>query len=350
MKKTQNKLTNKSFFKKIFIQFCRKIGYEIIDQNNLFVPTLNKTVEENLSVAGQSSTNIPLGKVDIKRKVNDLTIIIRSYTSTEVSKSQFMLDQNKKRIFEAPKLEYTLKTINSVIKSCHEALKEFKNFKINLVITDDNSKPESLLKIKNVLSSANFKTELISVNKNDYLDQINKNDEYGKPISDAMISNMINILVSINLTKEIANDLIYFVEDDYIHKREAITELLFAYEKISSQTGREIFLCPADYPYLYTKAENTNIFIANKRHWRTIKETLITFLTSKKMILKYIDNFKKMSTTRHHPMEKKLHEIYEKEYCLSPIPSLAMHATNINSAYGVPPNYDWIKNWEENEV
>jgi len=350
MKKTQNKLTNKSFFKKIFIQFCRKIGYEIIDQNNLFVPTLNKTIEENLSVAGQSSTNIPLGKVDIKRKVNDLTIIIRSYTSTEVSKSQFMLDQNKKRIFEAPKLEYTLKTINSVIKSCHEALKEFKNFKINLVITDDNSKPESLLKIKNVLSSANFKTELISVNKNDYLDQINKNDEYGKPISDAMISNMINILVSINLTKEIANDLIYFVEDDYIHKREAITELLFAYEKISSQTGREIFLCPADYPYLYTKAENTNIFIANKRHWRTIKETLITFLTSKKMILKYIDNFKKMSTTRHHPMEKKLHEIYEKEYCLSPIPSLAMHATNINSAYGVPPNYDWIKNWEENEV
>ncbi len=350
MKKIQNKLTNKSFFKRIFIQFCRKIGYEIIDQNNLFVPTLNKTVEENLSVAGKSSTNIPLGKVHIKRKVNDLTIIIRSYTSTEVSKSQFMLDQNKRRIFESPKLEYTLKTINSVIKSCHEALKEFKNLKINLVITDDNSIPENLSKIKDVLKSANFRTNLISVNKNDYLDQINKNDEYGKPISEGMISNMINILVSINLTKEIANDLIYFVEDDYIHKKEAITELLFAYEKISSQTGREIFLCPADYPYLYTKAENTNIFIANKRHWRTIKETLITFLTSKKMVLKYIDNFKLMSTTRHHPMEKKLHEIYEKEYCLSPIPSLAMHATNINSAYGVPPNYDWIKNWEENEV
>ena len=350
MKKIENKLTNKSFFKRIFIQFCRKIGYEIIDQNNLFVPTLNKTVEENLSVAGKSSTNIPLGKVHIKRKVNDLTIIIRSYTSTEVSKSQFMLDQNKRRIFESPKLEYTLKTINSVIKSCHEALKEFKNLKINLVITDDNSIPENLLKIKDVLKSANFRTNLISVNKNDYLDQINKNDEYGKPISEGMISNMINILVSINLTKEIANDLIYFVEDDYIHKKEAITELLFAYEKISSQTGREIFLCPADYPYLYTKAENTNIFIANKRHWRTIKETLITFLTSKKMVLKYIDNFKLMSTTRHHPMEKKLHEIYEKEYCLSPIPSLAMHATNINSAYGVPPNYDWIKNWEENEV
>ena len=68
------------------------------------------------------------------------------------------------------------------------------------------------------------------------------------------------------------------------------------------------------------------------------------------MILNYIDNFILMSTMRHHPMEKKLHEIYEKEYCLSPIPSLAMHSTNINSAYGVPPNVDLIKLWDENKI
>jgi hypothetical protein len=350
MRKTENKTNNKSFLKKIFIKLCRKIGYEIIDQNNLFIPTLGKNAEENLSVSGKFSISIPLGKIDIKRRVKDLTIIIRSYTSTEVDKSRNMLDQNKKRIFDSPKIEYTLRTINSVINSSHIALKEFKNLKINLIVTDDNSKPENLSKIRRLLENANFYTNLISVNKNDYLDQINKNDEFGKPISDAMISNMINILVSVNLTKEIGKDLVYFVEDDYIHKKEAIMEMLFAYEKISSQIGREIFLCPADYPYLYAKTENTNIFIGNKRHWRTVNETLITFLTSKEMILKYIDNFILMCTTRHHPMEKKLHEIYKKEYCLSPIPSLAMHSTNINSAYGVPPNYEWIKNWDENKV
>ena len=350
MRKTENKTNNKSFLKKIFIKLCRKIGYEIIDQNNLFIPTLGKNAEENLSVSGKFSISIPLGKIDIKRRVKDLTIIIRSYTSTEVDRSRNMLDQNKKRIFDSPKIEYTLRTINSVINSSHIALKEFKNLKINLIVTDDNSKPENLSKIRRLLENANFYTNLISVNKNDYLDQINKNDEFGKPISNAMISNMINILVSVNLTKEIGKDLVYFVEDDYIHKKEAIMEMLFAYEKISSQIGREIFLCPADYPYLYAKTENTNIFIGNKRHWRTVKETLITFLTSKKMILKYIDSFILMSTVRHHPMEKKLHEIYEKEYCLSPIPSLAMHSTNINSAYGVPPNYEWVKNWDENKV
>ncbi len=350
MKKIENKINNKSFFKKIFIKLCRKIGYEIIDQNNLFIPTLGKDAEENLSEPGKSSISIPLGKVDIKRQIKDLTIIVRSYTSTEVEKSRNMLDQNKKRIFESPKIEYTLRTINSVINSSHIALEEFKNLKIYLIVTDDNSSPENLSKIKKLLKNANFDTNLISINKNDYLDQINKNDEFGKPISNAMISNMINILVSVNLTKEISKDLVYFVEDDYIHKKEAIMEMLFAYERIASQTGREIFLCPADYPYLYANADNTNVFIGNKRHWRTVKETLITFLTSKKMILKYMDSFISMSTTRHHPMEKKLHEIYKKEYCLSPIPSLAMHATNVNSGYGVPPNYEWTKNWDENKV
>ena len=142
----------------------------------------------------------------------------------------------------------------------------------------------------------------------------------------------------------------YFVEDDYVHDENAISEMLFTYEKISSQLEREIFLCPADYPYLYKKVDNTKIFLGNKRHWRTVKETLITFLTSKKMIIKYWDDFVSLGTIRHHPMEKKLHEIYEKEYCLSPMPSLSMHATNVNSVYGIPPNYNWKKNWDDNKV
>jgi len=104
MKQIKKAMEEKSFFKKIFIKFCRKVGYEIIDQNNLFIPTLNKNAEENLSVAGKSSISIPLGKVNIKRQIDDLTIIIRSYTSTEVNKSRIMLDQNKKRIFDVPKI------------------------------------------------------------------------------------------------------------------------------------------------------------------------------------------------------------------------------------------------------
>ena len=345
--KTKYNSNNRGFLKKIFIKICRKIGYEIIDQNNLFLPTLKKSANDNLSKPGVSSITIPLGKVNITRKIKDITIIIRSYSSTDIDKSKIMLDQNKKRIFDLPKIEYTLRAINSIITSCHLALKEFKNLKIKMIITDDNSTEKNLLRIKSILKSASFDTEIINVDQNEYKDEIRKKKKKGKTISEGMISNMRNILKSINLTKKIANDLVYFVEDDYIHQKEAITEMLFTYEKISSQLGREIF---SDYPYLYSKADDVKIFIGNQRHWRTVNETLITFLTSKEMVLKYINNFELMSKLRHHPMEKKLHEIYENEFCLSPIPSLAMHATNINSAYGIPPNYQWLKNWEENKV
>jgi len=344
-KNTSTKNTN--FFKRIFILLCRKIGFEIIDQSNLFVPTQNKFATENLSSPGGASISIPLGKIKIKRKISDLTIIIRSYTSTE-NKSKILLDQNKKRIFEFPKIEYTLRTINSVINSCNNALKVFNNLKINLIITDDHSANDSLQKIKKTLNKANFETSVIKIEKDEFLDEIKNKDENNNPISENMISNMRNIYKSVNLTKDIANDLVYFLEDDYIHENNAISEMLLTYEKISSQLDRELFLCPADYPYLYSNIDNSKIFIGHKRHWRTTQETLITFLTSKKMILKYWEDFKSMSTLRHHPMEKRLHYIYEKEYCLSPIPSLAMHSTYINSVYGIPPNFEWKKIWDEN--
>ena len=81
---------NNSFFKKIFIKFCRKIGYEIIDQNNFYIPTLKKFANKNLSKPGKSSITIPLGKVNITRKIKDITIIIRSYTSTDINKSRII--------------------------------------------------------------------------------------------------------------------------------------------------------------------------------------------------------------------------------------------------------------------
>jgi hypothetical protein len=161
---------------------------------------------------------------------------------------------------------------------------------------------------------------------------------------------MKNIYKSIEIAETEDSDLYYFLEDDYIHEKNAISEMLFTYEKIATQLDKEIFLCPADYPYLYSNIDNSKIFYGNMRHWRTINETLITFLTSKKMIMKYINELKLMSTLRHHPMELKLHEIYEKEYCLSPIPSLAMHCSNVNSIYGIPPNFDWKKIWDENAI
>ena len=340
----------KNFLNKLFIKLIRKFGYEVIDQANLHIPSKDLDANQNLSENGKQTISIPLGKTESLRKVKSLSVIIRSYTFGDVNDNQVMLDQNKKRVFEFPKIEYTLRTINSVIKSCELAKEYFKNVNIKIIITDDKSSKENLDRMDRILKKSDLKTDLINLKEDEFNDQIKTIDTEGKNISKNMISNMRNLFKSIQIAETEETDLFYFLEDDYIHTKEAITEMLFSYEKISSQLNRELFLCPADYPYLYSSLDDSKIFFGNMRHWRSVNETLITFLTSKKMINKYLTELKLMSTIRHHPMELKLHEIYKKEYCISPIPSLAMHATNINSTYGLPPNFNWKKIWDENEV
>ena len=68
------------------------------------------------------------------------------------------------------------------------------------------------------------------------------------------------------------------------------------------------------------------------------------------MVMKYWDELTAMCKFEHYPFEKPLHNIYEKEYCLSPIPSIAIHCTNINSVFGLSPNIDWKKIWDESEL
>ena len=344
------KSSKSSFFKKILLKLVRKLGYEMVDQSNLNIADEDLYIKKNLSKNGDKSITIPLGETTISRKVESLTIIIRSYTFGDLENNQVMLDQNKSRIFESQKGEYTYRTINSVIKSCNYAKNYFKDINFKIIVTDDKSEQKTLDKINSILNKSDLDTKLVSIKNDEFLDKIEKLDTNGKEISKNMLSNMRNIYKSLEIAENENSDLFYILEDDYIHEKIAISEMLFTYEKLSSQLNKELFLCPADYPYLYSNIEKTSVFFGNMRHWRQINETLITFFTSKKMLQKYKKELVSMCTKRHHPMEKKLHEIYEKEICLSPIPSLSMHCTNINSIYGIPPNFDWKKVWEENEV
>ena len=110
MKEQRNKVKT-SFFKKIFIKICWIFGYEIIDQSNFYVPTQGKSLNENLNIQGKKSIALPLGETKISRKVNAFTVIFRSCTDVN------MLTQNKKRLFDKEKSEYTYRSLNSIIST-----------------------------------------------------------------------------------------------------------------------------------------------------------------------------------------------------------------------------------------
>ena len=252
--------------KKLFIKLAKILGYEIIDQNKFSSPTLNKELNDNLSTFNKQSIVLPLGDVKITRKINSLLIIFRTNTNIEI------WDQNKKRLFEHPKIEYVKRSLNSLIKSIQFLKKKLPRLDLKLIILDDNSNNENLNIIRKI-SQKEINVEILSVDNKKYKDKIKekKNTE--------TFSNLASLLSSFEIGKSKGRDLIFFVEDDYLHFETMLEEVVNSYERISSQLNKDIFMCPSDYPYLYMNNEKTNILIGNKRHWRTINKTLCTFIT-----------------------------------------------------------------------
>jgi hypothetical protein len=342
MKKIENS-SKPHFFKKIFIKICRIMGYEIIDQNNFFVPTAGKSINDKLSVQGVKSINLPLGELKITRVVKSMDVIIRTCASVQ------MLTQNKNRIFEKEKIEYTLRSINSILKSIIISKKFHPNIIFKVLVVDHDSSKENLVKIEHLIKKSNLDYNLFNLKVEEFDNKINKLNQKNEESSINQISNMCNIYKSLELSKS-SKDLIYFVEDDYIHKNNAISEMIFAYERIASLTKNELIMCPTDYPYLYMKAEDTKLFLGEDYHWRKVNETLCTFLMSKQIVDSHWGKLTSMCKREHYPFETPLHDIYKKELCISPVPSLAIHCTNINSAFGLSPNVDWEKVWDESKV
>ena len=321
--------------KKFFIKICKFFGFEIIDQNEFTSPTLNKELNEDLSIFNQKSIVLPLGEVKITRKVNSILIIIRVNTEIEV------WDQNKRRLFEQPKIEYSIRSIKSLINSINFCQSKYLDLKIKTIILDDSSKIENLDKIKEIIKDVNG--EIISLDTKKFEAKIKKQK------TQQTFSNLASLYHCFEVGKEIGEDLIFFIEDDYLHFETMLEEMIATYERVSTQVGKDIFMCPADYPYLYMNNEKTNILIGNKRHWRTITKTLCTFLTSKKLLNLYWENFTKNCEDRHDPFEKYINEIYKKEFCISPLKSLSVHLTNVNSSYGLSPFINYKNLWDQNK-
>ena len=321
--------------KKLFIKLAKLLGFEIVDQNQFSSPTLDRELNEDLSTINEKSIILPLGEVKISRKVKSILIVIRMNTEVEI------WDQNKKRLFEQPKIEYSYRSIKSLINSINFCQNKYPKIKIKSVIIDDNSNDENLARIKELTESKNI--EIVSLNHDSYKTVIKEQK------SKETFSNLASLMNSFEIAKDQSEDLIFFIEDDYLHFEPMLEEMIASYERITSQLKKDIFMCPSDYPYLYMNNEKTNILIGNKRHWRTVDKTLCTFLTSKDLLNKYWENFRKTCLDRNDPFERYINEIYKNEICISPLKSLSLHLTNINSSYGLSPFIDYKKLWDENK-
>ena len=145
---------------------------------------------------------------------------------------------------------------------------------------------------------------------------------------------------------ENSEDLIFFIEDDYIFEENCIEEMIITFSRLSTIFKEDVFLCPCDYPFFYDSSYKTSLYIGNKYKWRTVEETLLTFMMSKKLYDKYKEKIRLVGEKENYPFEKPLHEIYKINPCLSPVNSLSYHISRGQPA----TTEDWIKLWNNNQI
>jgi len=141
------------------------------------------------------------------------------------------------------------------------------------------------------------------------------------------------------LCRDTNADLVYSVEDDYLHCPTALQEMLDSYQIFNERlSGRETVIYPFDEPTeYYPPNEKSYVVHGSARHWRTGSYTTNVMLARPQLFkdhwllfetlaLKYNGDYLK-PRSEHYEESNTIKNIWTHGYAIrfSPIPSLALH-------------------------
>lgn len=255
----------------------------------------------------------------LPRQVDSFDIVFRSCARVEI------FGQSRKRLLDAPKSEVLLRCLNSLVVSINHAVGLGLETPMTLSILDDHSDQECLDRAAKILARAKCPAKLVPLEVTGNGPSVGANFRYGKANG---------------------KDLIYFVEDDYLHEPRAILELVQSYEILAGILDRDVILHPVDRSGGYRHVEATRLILGSHRHWRNLVETPITFITSRELLGRYWDHYIGLEQYGVDPAvteKTTLNHIYKEVPCLSPVPSLAVHFQQFDE---LPPYIDWRAWWQ----
>lgn len=193
-------------------------------------------------------------------------VILRTHDKTNIH-------GNKKRYIPISKKELIIGCISSLLNS----LNLVKKYSIYLTILDDHSSEDFILNLKFLLSHFNHPYEIIHLK------------EHGFNHS---------ALMQFEYCKNSNADLVYSVEDDYLHFPTSIEEMIYAYNDLKKFYNlSEVCIFPYDTPqeYDFDIFEKYLITRGRNRHWRSTTWTTQTFMTSPKVFIEYWKYFEKLA-------------------------------------------------------
>lgn len=207
-----------------------------------------------------------------------------------------------------------------LIKGCFNSLiTSLQNVRdVNLTVLDDSSNSETLEFLKNKIEKSGIQGSVVSLKEKGY-----NNSAY----------------VQFKMCRDSKADLVYSVEDDYLHSPSAIQEMIDSYNLFKDRLKREeIVLYPFDNPEEYNPPNRTDFIVhGSKRHWRTGIFTTNVMMTIPKI---FKDNWELFETlalkyngdylnprAEHYEESNTIWKIWRENKAMrfSPIPSLALH-------------------------
>jgi len=289
--KKQNKL------KKFLLKILNIYGFEK-ETLNLVNPEY-KNNGNNFYKLNDKSLILSTGYLNLNRKIQKLDIFYRFSPNNQLWNStkrwkRIIPDINKKDLISTSLISLNESILNFLKKN---------ELDITIHLIADESDESFDKNLINILNNKKFNTEFynskLSGNRGSYLECCDQAEK--------------------------ADDLIFFIEDDYLFEPLCLEEMIISYSRISTLLETDIVLCPSDYPFYYDSTYNTSLFVGKNYRWRNINETLLTFMFSKKILNNYKKEIRLVGEEINEPFEKPLHDLYKKIPCLAPVGSLSYH-------------------------
>ena len=309
------KYNKQNKFKRILLKLLNVYAYER-ETLNIVNPNYENHFG-NFAKFNDKSFNFTQGYLKLSRKIFKLDIFFRYAPNSNLYKSK----KGWKRIVPEISKE-------QLISTCLLSLKE------SILFFLKNNKLDITLHLISDNSNNNF---------DKYLHNLIYNKEFHISFIKSKVSGNRGTYLECCDQAEKSEDLIFFIEDDYLFEKQCLDEMLFTFSRLSTIFNEDIITCPSDYSFYYDSLYKTSLLIGKNNRWRIVAETLLTFMFSKETFKnnkKYIRN---VGEYINEPFEKPLHDLYKKRTCVAPISSLAYHISR-----GVPSiNEDWLSVWSE---
>lgn len=253
-----------------------------------------------------------------------LDIILRTHDNIDIHAYH-----KKPRYTNTPKIDVVEKCVKSLIKSANKL-----NIETNILCLDDHSSNECLSRLDNIFSLSKHPVKI------QHLEECGHNHSGVKQFEAGKNSNA---------------DMIYCVEDDYLHSESALQEMVEDYFTFKKLTNNEIALHPFDDPDNFKDrfVEPCRVVQGVKRHWRTNTYTTYTVFTNPIVIRNNWSTFYTLARNYLSPIGEKfqIHEntsinkVWREQVTLfTPIPSVALHVQYVEQ---MDKYIDW-KSWWDN--